>query len=288
MGEDKIDFVVLWVDGSDPEWLKEKLYYQNNGKVDTNDIQNSINSYRDMGTLKYWFRGVEKFAPWVNNIYFVTCGHLPEFLNVNHPKLKIVNHKDFIEEKYLPTFNSSAIEMNILNIKELSERFVYFNDDTFLIDKVSKKDFFENGLPKGYAILSPVIPTCSFEHNIINNIILLNKHYDMKCVLKEQKKKFYSLKYGKDLIRTLFLQHWDYFCGFKESHLPHAFLKSSFDECFRLYRDDFVNTWSHKFRDRDDITQWLVEYWQYINGKFEPTSTNIGKMIHLSMTMKMQ
>ena len=25
--------------------------------------------------LKYWFRGVEKFAPWVNKIYFITYGH---------------------------------------------------------------------------------------------------------------------------------------------------------------------------------------------------------------------
>lgn len=278
----KIDFVILWVDGSDPEWLKEKLTYQGIENVDTEDIQNSINRYRDMGILKYWFRGVEKFAPWVNNIFFVTYGHLPDFLNINHPKLKIINHKDFIDKKYLPTFNSSAIEMNILNIEGLSEKFVYFNDDMFLTNYVKEEDFFVNDLPCGYAILSPVIPVCSFEHNVINNLILLNESYNTKEVLKKYHKKFFNYKYGLNVMRTFLFSRWNKFCGFKESHLPHAYLKSSFEECYKIYTDYFEETYSHKFRNSSDITQWLVEYWQYINGKFEPIRPKEGKLYHLS------
>lgn len=63
----KIDFVVMWVDGNDPEWQKEKQKFS----VDDN-ADGSIYRYRDFGLLKYWFRGVEKFAPWVNNVYFVS------------------------------------------------------------------------------------------------------------------------------------------------------------------------------------------------------------------------
>ena len=30
--------------------------------------------YRDWDLLRYWFRGVERFAPWVRRIHFVTWG----------------------------------------------------------------------------------------------------------------------------------------------------------------------------------------------------------------------
>ena len=117
-----IDFVILWVDGNDPKWQSEKATYDSN----INDDSNSASRYRDWGLLPYWFRGVEKFTPWVNKIHFVTWGHVPEFLNLNNPKLNIVNHKDFIPEEYLPTFSSHAIELNIHRIPGLSEKFIYF------------------------------------------------------------------------------------------------------------------------------------------------------------------
>ena len=87
-----IDFVVLWVDGNDPEWRAEKAKYQ--GAV-TGD-SNSVNRFRDWGLMPYWFRAVEKFTPWVHKIHFVTCGHVPEFLNLDHPKLSHVSHSDFL------------------------------------------------------------------------------------------------------------------------------------------------------------------------------------------------
>jgi len=53
----------------------------------------------------------------------------------------IVNHKDFIPEEYLPIFNSNAIELNMHKIKELSENFVYFNDDMFVLKEMKKEAF---------------------------------------------------------------------------------------------------------------------------------------------------
>ena len=84
---EKIDFVIMWVDGSDPKWLAEKNKYSEK-KV---SIDDGINRYRDMNLLKYWFRGVEKYTPWVNKIYFVTWGHLPKWLDTSNPKLVIVS-----------------------------------------------------------------------------------------------------------------------------------------------------------------------------------------------------
>ncbi len=67
-----IDFVIAWVDGSDPEWQKERDKYRGAAG------ESAENLYRDWDNVPYWFRGVEKFAPWVNKIHFVTCGHLSE------------------------------------------------------------------------------------------------------------------------------------------------------------------------------------------------------------------
>ena len=147
-----IDFVVLWVDGSDPAWQAEKAKYQ--GKA--LDDSNSANRFRDWGLLPYWFRAVERFAPWVRKIHFVTCGQVPEFLNTEHPKLHLVKHSDFMPPEALPTFSSHAIEMNIHRIPGLAEHFVYFNDDMFLIRAVKQENFFRDGLPCTYGGEYPI------------------------------------------------------------------------------------------------------------------------------------
>ena len=149
MNNTPIDFVIIWVDGNDPEWQAEKAKY-----APPSDSDDRIERYRDWGLLPYWFRGVEKFAPWVNKIHFVTWGHIPKWLNTEHPKLNIVRHQDYIPEKYLPTFSSNPIELNLHRIKGLSENFVYFNDDTFIISPVSKNVFFKNDLPCDSAVLT--------------------------------------------------------------------------------------------------------------------------------------
>lgn len=61
-----IDFIMIWVDGNDPEWQKEKRKYQPGDAADDREIR-----YRDWDNLQYWFRAVEKFAPWVNPYHFV-------------------------------------------------------------------------------------------------------------------------------------------------------------------------------------------------------------------------
>ena len=99
-----IDFVLIWVDGNDPKWKKEYMKYAPTAQGDKGEIR-----FRDWENLRYWFRGVEKFAPWVNKIHFVTCGHIPNWLNLNAPKLNFVKHSDYIPASYLPTFNSHTI-----------------------------------------------------------------------------------------------------------------------------------------------------------------------------------
>lgn len=126
----KIDFVVTWVDGNDPIWQASKAKY-----AELADITlNSDARYRDWDIFKYWFRAVEKYAPWVNKVFLITEGHLPEWINLEHPKLVHIKHSDYIDEKYLPTFSSHPIEWFYHKIPGISDTFVSFNDDMFLND----------------------------------------------------------------------------------------------------------------------------------------------------------
>ena len=138
-----IDIVITWVDGSDPAWLAEKAKYLPPAERDSN----SPNRNRDWGLLPYWFRSIEKFAPWARTVHFVTWGHVPEFLDLEAPRLHVVRHEEFIPAEYLPTFSSHAIEMHLHRIPGLAEHFIYFNDDMFLLRPMQETDFFRDGLP---------------------------------------------------------------------------------------------------------------------------------------------
>lgn len=171
-----IDFVVTWVDGNDPVWQAEKAKYSPSKNADNRNVR-----FRDWDNMQYWFRAVEKFAPWVNKIHFVTYGHLPKWLNINNPKLNIVKHSDFIPKEYLPTFSSHSIELNLHRIESLAERFVYFNDDMFLIRPVKRELFFagKNCLPTDFAIastLSVADKRDTVQYVKFNNIVVLNTH----------------------------------------------------------------------------------------------------------------
>ncbi len=278
---DKIDFVIIWVDGSDPAWQAEKAKFLPSDGSSRTDSRSQ--RFRDWDNLMYWFRGVEKFAPWVNKIHFVTWGHLPKWLNTSHPKLNIVKHSDYIPEKYLPTFNANPIELNLHRIKGLSENFVYFNDDMFIISPVSEDVFFKDNLPCDSAVLnvhcySMDILFCFFP---FRDIGIINRYFDMKKVIKENPSKWFNLKYGKELLRTFALLPCPRFPGIWQHHLASSFKKSTFEKIWELEPGEMEDTCSHKFRHILDYNQWLLREWQIASGEFYPRSTKTGKCFNL-------
>ncbi len=270
----KIDFVITWVDGNDPEWQKEKKKYDGKSNVD-----GTIYRYRDWNLLKYWFRGVETFAPWVNHIYFITWGHLPDFLDPTHPKLKIINHEEFIPKEYLPTFNSNVIELNINRIKELSENFVLFNDDFFLINKTTEEDFFFHNIPVDSAALNVHCPKKSLiaQNICLNDAAIINEYFDFKESIRKNRRKWLSLKNGKELFRTLVLWNCPRFPGFYQHHLSISYNKKTFDHVWGLEKDSLMETCTHKFREASDISHWVFREWQLAEGNFINRSHKFGK-----------
>jgi len=280
MSKEKIDFVVLWVDNNDIVWQKEKEKYDSIKKSDVN----SIIRYRDWKTLKYWFRGVEKFAPWVNKIYFVTCGQRPEWLNIHHKKIVLVDHKDFIPAEILPTFNSNSIEMYINRIKGLSEHFVLFNDDMFIVNHLKEEDFFQNHLPVDALIFNAISikkENNTIEHIILNNLEIMSKYYKKDIIMKQQRKKIFSLKYGKQCIRNFCLIPWKYFTGIYNPHMPIPYLKSTFDKIWKNNEELFQNATKSKFRSKNDYSHWVFRYDQLLSGNFIPKKLNQEKFYDL-------
>ena len=277
----KIDFVVMWVDGGDPIWQAKKAEYSKSVDTSKNSM-NSVKAYRDWGTFKYWFRGVEKFAPWVNKVYLVTDQQKPSWLNIASEKLVLVDHSDIIRKDYLPVFSANPIESNIHRIPGLSEHFVFFNDDVYLTAPVEPMDFFsEEGLPKYNTALSPIVPerygTGNFQ---VNDMEIVTSYFSRDEILKNGK--FLSFKQGwKNILKTLLYRNSKFICGFWENHLAHPLLKSTMELVWEKETAILEKTSASRFRNPADTNVWLFKYWQIASGKYEVSDPKLGDLFSL-------
>ena len=280
---EKIDFVILWVDGNDEKWLKEKNKYKK--EITGEDISNNVNRFRDWDLLRYWFRGVEKYALWVNKIHFVTYGHLPEWLDTTNPKLNIVKHEDFIPKEYLPTFNSNVIQYFLNRIDGITDRFVMFDDDQFILKNVKETDFF-----KGNKICDMYGETANFTsisgdvypHCILNNMQCINKHYNKRKIYKKHLFKYINIKYGiSNNIRTLLLTPWSYFVGIYSPHICQAYTKRHYDIFWKYCENELKENCNNKFRERSDLSTFLIRYIELLEGDFVPRNHKFGRRCNL-------
>lgn len=281
----KIDVVVTWVDGCDPEWLAEKSKYDSE-VFNRDDSNNSYQRFRDWGLMKYWFRGMEKYMPFVNKIFFITWGHLPEWLNTDNEKLVVVNHKDYIPKEYLPTYNSNVIEMNIHRIKGLSENFIMFNDDTFVVAPAKETQFFKNDLPCDM-LIGKVTYNCDilgvFWHCVFNDLGIINKYFGFQRRRLKDIPKWISPVYGyRNMLRNLNKVGFKKVLGFEDQHLVISHKKSVLEKMWELEYDALDKMCHNRFRSPMDINHWLMRYWNFLTGEFEPINLDkVGEFYSL-------
>lgn len=271
-----IDAVILWVDGSDPEWQKEKNKYEVDKKQDACESR-----YRDWEILKYILRSICVYAPWIRKVHLVTCGQSPGWLNWDCDKLNFVTHEDFIPNACLPTFSSQAIDLNIHRIEDLAEHFIYFNDDMLLTNYVNPKDFFVNGLPRDMFSERPICHGDGvFAHNMINNMEVLSRNFSRQVVLKRQWKKILSPCYGKVFFYNLlwYILPYKKFCGLYINHLPLSYKKSTWEKVWDLYPEEMESTITNRFRTITDLNQFVCQFYALMTGDFFPT--NMDKQGH--------
>lgn len=286
-----IDFIVTWLDSSDPEWQKEFRKYKEIPKTaDTSKAR-----YRDWDFFRYWFRAVETYAPWVHKVYLITNGKFPDWINPNHPKLVLVKHSDYIPKQFLPTFNSRTIEFYMNRIKGLSENFVYFNDDMYLNGPVTPEYYFRNGLPcdnnaESVYNVTAYHPTTRFHISVgrFVNVCVVNGHFNRREVMKQSFKNWYGLHLSMidrvmSFIISMYPNGW--FVGFRDRHIEQPYLKSVFDDAWDK-ESGMLTESSTRFREDATLTPYFFRYWQFASNKFYPVRLKEGRKYVTTLEFK--
>jgi len=179
-----VDFVFTWFNSND-EGARAKYNSRvasMDSKVLAVDATNRIR-FTDAGELKYSLRSVSEFAPWVRKIHIVLADEmaLPPWLKTQGNSINIVRHSEILPSSALPTFNSHSIESALHHINGIADHFVYFNDDMYINEPISKSTFFSaNGSPNVWSGYSGTFkPERSHDAAVLNSLRLLNEHHQM-------------------------------------------------------------------------------------------------------------
>jgi len=245
-GQEPIDVVFTWVDGSDPVWVEKKEFYMHQeGSVCR--WAGRDRRFRNRDELKYALRSINDFAPFVRRIFIVTDDQKPNWFK-SHPKIQIVSHKEiFPWPEYLPVFNSEAIEANLHRIPGLSEKYVYFNDDFLLGREVSPEDFFTESGQMKFFETAWGIPNVLNEKQAQN--ACTRTAWNTSQVLKRL--------YGEDKKQRFLL------------HVPYVMRKSVVEEAEREFPEVFQKNSSLRFRSPDGyrVACCLIPYVGLYTGK---------------------
>ncbi len=247
-----VDIVYTWCDDSDPVWNKKRLDALS--KVDKKKVtQNGIveGRFQNHDELKYSLRSVEHYIPWVRRIYIVTDNQVPEWLNVSHPKIKIIDHS-VIFPKWVkrPVFNSLLIEWFIHRIPGLAEHFIYFNDDMLILKSLNKKEFFQDNKTICHVLINNQNQKKSFAQKFdFNNDFDFFNSLNNQFQLQTDKLPFFK---NSVILANTYYPDIDFSLMIK--HCPYAQLKS---ESLKIYNKNkiFLKKFMYKnqFRARNDI-----------------------------------
>lgn len=234
-----IDIVVTYVDMT--EQIDDMNFWHQKEveagiQRSTNGQAFAIERYRDWGNFNYWFRGVEKNCPWVNKVFLVVANerHLPAWLNLDNPKLRVVFHKEFIPEELLPTFNSTTIEMFYYRIPDLSDHFITCNDDFFFLNPTPRERFFDDN------------------DNVVQEI-----HKKPFVVQTSFKSDWHKTVYNNEVFLQRYMPAGQYFY-FDHSHLQEPRVKSFEAEIMaKHYKEIYDSLAVSHFRHKDNYMSWL-------------------------------
>ena len=232
----KIDYVFPFVTTNDSYW-KHLFSASLSGKE--NDFSAGILRFRDNGLLKYLFRSLEKYLPWINKVHMIVMcdSQVPTW--INREKVHIIYHSDFIPKQYLPTFSSSLIECFLPFLPLVEEKFIYGNDDLIPCKYLNKSFFFYGNIPcynLNLRDFTNYYPGDSFRRNSYN--IITGKKQEKRVVTTQHS----TISYEISLLKN----------------------------CFKKYKKEILNSLS-KFREEKNVNQYMYAFYQMV----EDTILNI-------------
>lgn len=236
-----IDLVYLWVNGNDPQWQAKRNALI--GKTEEKSSANCEGRYANNDELKYSLRSIELYAPWIRKIFIVTDNQIPEWLDTSNPKVKIIDHKDIMPPQALPCFNSNVIEHFIYRIPELSEHYLYANDDMFLNKPTTPSTFFTS---EGYPIIR-------FNRRPFRKLTLLFK----EKVLKKQLSQYVqAIRNSANLVD----KKYGIYYGGKTHHNIDSYRKSDCEYTRKVFNTEIESTISNHVRKSNDIQRNIYSY----------------------------
>lgn len=242
-----IDAVITWVDGNDRSW-QQKINKYSEVKINWANKNESIR-YNSIDEIIIAIQSIIKFAPFIRNIYLVTDNQQPkgigELLKLSENagiNLEIVDHKVIFRdyEDYLPCFNSISIISMLYRIPDLSEHFIIFNDDTFLMKPTFKEDFFKGEYPIVRGVWDKY-----YEDQIMRKLYV--KFLSVFGVHKNVGKPGYKKSQQKSA-KLLGLKKY-----IRRDHTPVSIRKSTIEMFFRDNPEFFENNIKHRFRNESQF-----------------------------------
>lgn len=240
----EVDAVYCYADNKDPERLRQRQSLVAETDFGNPVAQEAIDQQRfnDYGEFRYSLRSLVKFAPWFRNLYVITATPQISWLRAGgngHKVFIVPDERLFPSNEYLPNFNSGALETLFDELPGLSEHFLYFNDDMFLGDYVTKNDFFT---PDGRCRINEMgsIPSPTF----MNIPLSLHKQHIINSMDSFQK------KYEEEKA------HWN-------AHQAQPLLKSVYRDCKKIFAAECDRTARNKFRGIDDILMTVILFPSY-------------------------
>jgi hypothetical protein len=246
----KIDAVITWVDGNDPEHRRKRAEYGSDSLFKIKDIASSTR-YASVGEIFWCVASLNRFAPWIHKIYIVTDNQDPGldgFMKSRFPDscipMEIVDHKVIFRgyEDYLPTFNSISLETMTWRIPGLSDHFIEFNDDLMLTAPVQPQDFFTQD---GKVI-------CYARKSSMHLTRLTRLFKPVKFGIKPVTTKGSHMN-GARLAGSRF---W----FLRLAHCQKALRRDFYQEYFSEHPEELVRNISHRFRSAEQFTPQELQY----------------------------
>lgn len=225
-----IDGLWTWVDSNDPDWQRDREAASTGAAAPTTAENSTVAArFDDHDELRHSMRSAFEFAPWLRHLVLVTAGQIPDWLDPNHPRIRVVFHEEIFDPEHLPTFNSHAIEAHFHRIKGLADHIIHFNDDVFLGRPVSPAQFFgPTGSAKVFRSPTPIPHT----------------------PIDAEDSGFYAARKNN---RALMERAFDVTIHHGYLHTTHSLRKDVLTDIAEEFPDEWRRTAGSRFRSVDDI-----------------------------------
>ncbi|MGQ7310900.1 stealth family protein [Microbacterium arabinogalactanolyticum] len=265
--DEPIDFVVTWVNDQDQEWRRRRAFAQG-GNAESDDSDSSDVRYRDWGLLRYWFRRVEEYCPWVRTVHFVTDTELPTWLDVAHPRLNVVDGRA-LKGHDVDTYSSRSIESRLHAIEGLSERYVYFNDDFFIGRPLPPEFFFRKGVPYGVNVPTILADGDYRAHAMLYASGLINRNFSRRSYIRTAMRRTLRPASGGMLLRFPLFLACSRIPPVTDTHVGIPLLKSVVLEAYGAEPEAIEQSRQAVFRSRNETAPiYFAQMWHLATGKY--------------------